>query len=417
MKKLLLALSSVSVIALVLVVSGCSDKGDSSTSVEQGGVTSVLCRTPATDGNPDKQNFPGDGWCINPLDIDGDGQPINLDPDIDGDGITNDRDPDVDGDGISNGPDKDCDGDGIPDAFDSQPCGPAGPGGPGKCPADASGTPPNCICDSGTTFNGSICVVDPITPGKLCPIYTTGTTHPDCECINGNDYTEADGYLCAGGPTPPGEGGSCPSGTQSTPQGCQCLNGGIYNPGTQSCVVPICEPGYVFSQGKCVPERPTDTICPADKPHGTPPNNCFACGADEVWDGDACVPDALSCPPEKPWGSYPTCARCEEPNEWDGVACIGPDPGEGEGTDALPLDCSTLPGGRFEAWRNPNQDIVVFVGTYSLVGTDPPGCECKIETCDGILTPNGNVSDPNSCKTWMQQDPLIYNGNHTPPCL
>ncbi len=285
MKKLLLALSSVSIIALVLVVSGCSDN-DSSSGMQKDDsyATSTLCR-PVSDDNADKQNHPGDGWCIDPNDLDGDGTPNFLDPDIDGDGITNDVDPDIDGDGIPNTEDDDDDGDRKPDIIDPQPGGPGGTtggadtggsdtglgttggetgggttggntdggdtGGTGgglQCPDGAIGSPPFCICPIGTLYDpqGNICF-EPQKP--QCPSEATGTW-PSCTCIDGGTWNPVTNSC----PVKPGI--DCPAGTDGKFPLCQCPDGFEFDLPSKSCKEePKCPPTAAgkYPQCSCLP--------------------------------------------------------------------------------------------------------------------------------------------------------------------
>jgi hypothetical protein len=189
-------LQLLSALAVLLFIAGCSDN-DSGSGIQQSPYQyASLCKEAVEDSDMASREIPGDGLCIDPLDIDGDEIPINLDPDIDGDGIPNDRDPDIDGDGINNEQDRDDDGDRKPDIIDPLPIGPI-PGPIGKCPPNATGEYPDCKCPSGTAYNpvGNFCFEPilpegPVRPPQTCPDGSIGQ-YPNCQCDAGEQFNPA----------------------------------------------------------------------------------------------------------------------------------------------------------------------------------------------------------------------------------
>jgi hypothetical protein len=198
------------------------------------------------------------------------------------------------------------------------------------CPSDSTGTPPSCICKTGTTGQpGSCKPAGTGTPGAptgltptqptACPTGMTGTP-PNCVANPKVDRVPA---KCPDGMTgtPPNcvkpPPAACPQGMTGTPPNCvkpppaACPQGMTGTP--PNCVKPppaACPQGMTGTPPNCV--KPPPATCPAGTT-GTPPN-CVkpppaACPAGTTGTPPNCVkPPAATCPAGTT-GTPPNCLR------------------------------------------------------------------------------------------------------------
>ena len=146
-----------------------------------------------------------------------------------------------------------------------------------KCGDGMVGTPPNCICASGTILVSGRCV-------QPCPPGMTGT-QPNCRCPGG---TVLIGGRCAE---------PCPSGMLGTPPNCRCAGGTVLIGGR--CTRP-CPPGMIGTPPNC--RCPDGTVLSGGR--------CAPCPSGTTWSGGTCRP--VSCPPGMV-GRPPNCHRSAPP--------------------------------------------------------------------------------------------------------
>jgi hypothetical protein len=199
------------------------------------------------------------------------------------------------------------------------------------CPPGSTGTYPNCspgsggaypsmqppttapnqpivqpqtpVCPTGMTWNGVAC------SATVCPPGTSGT-YPNCG--SGGAYPSMPPTTTPTQPTVPPPTTACPPGTFGTYPNCSTGSGGAYpsrQPGGG------CPSGFEYRKGRCrcpygtrlyrgtcqasaqQNGQPATTVCPPDRPVGTPP---YCCPSGYRYSRGMCQPEMQqqqSCPP------------------------------------------------------------------------------------------------------------------------
>ncbi len=191
-----------------------------------------------------------------------------------------------------------------------------------QCPSLASGTYPNCVCESGYNYQYSTNSCVAIQPEIVCPSNATGN-YPNCTCDSPDQTYDLKDNTCIPIPCPSEASGSYPN--------CVCPSGYNYNKSSNSCVVNtpscpsnatgsypncVCPSGYNYnkSSNSCVVNTPS---CPSNA-SGTYPNCVCPSGYNYDKSSNSCVANqsVQSVCPAGTTGTYPNCVPISKSKPW-----------------------------------------------------------------------------------------------------